>query len=179
MFGFHFSAAFRHCAAWGRPERLHAERHRAAPQQFLEKTIMEKEELLKEILLYKDERGAKSLLTDVLEPALAGIREEEMILSLTVREQSGVIYARTMDGEDAGIVLSDNVGSAFAAALEYIVSTYYRSCIPGGMIKHKIERAIDSILCALENGEEPRLPKITIYGDGLIDDRQDDDHQSN
>lgn len=140
---------------------------------------MEKEELLNEIMLYKDEHGAKSLLTDVVEPALAGIREEEMILSLTVREQSGVIYARTMDGEDAGIVLSDNVGSAFAAALEYIVSTYYRSCIPGGMIKHKIERAIDSILCALENGEEPRLPKITIYGDGLIDDRQEDDHQSN
>lgn len=151
----------------------------ALPHNNFRKKIMEKEELLKEILLYKDEHGAKSLLTDVVEPALAGIREEEMILSLTETAYSGVMYIRTMDGEDAGIVLSDKVGTAFSAALEYIVSTYYRCRIPGDMIKHKIEAAIDSILCAFENGEEPRLPKITIYGDGLTDDRQDDDHQSN
>lgn len=63
---------------------------------------MKKEKLLEKIEQYKDEHGAKAAILDIVEPALESIKKHEMILSLTDRNNSGVLYMRLMDGEDRG-----------------------------------------------------------------------------
>lgn len=135
---------------------------------------MKKEKLLEKIEQYKDEHGAKAAILDIIEPALENIKRHEMILSLTDRDNSGVLYMRLMDGEDRGIVIADNVGTAFSVALVHAISVYKRCGIPDRMIKHKLMRGVETFLEIINNGTDPRITELTMYGD-----RYDDDHQSN
>lgn len=81
---------------------------------------------------------------------------------------------RLMDGEDRGIVIADNVGTAFSVALVHAISVYKRCGIPDRMIKHKLMRCVETFLETINNGVDPRITEFTLYGD-----RYDDDHQSN
>lgn len=135
---------------------------------------MKKEKLLEKIEQYKDEHGAKAAILDIIEPVLENIKRHEMILSLTDRNNSGVLYMRLMDGEDNGIVIADNVGTAFSVALVHAISVYKRCGVPDGMIKHKLMQGIKTFLDIINDGTEPRITELTIYGD-----RYDDDQQTN
>ena len=135
---------------------------------------MKKEKLLEKIEQYKDEHGAKAAILDIVEPAMENIKKHEMILSLTDRNNSGVLYIRLMDGEDRGMVIADNVGTVFSTALIHIISVYKRCGVPDDMIKRKLKNTIEIYLNSINDATESSITELTIYGD-----RYDDDHQSN
>lgn len=135
---------------------------------------MKKEKLLEKIEQYKDEHGAKAAILDIVEPALENIKKHEMILSLTDRNNSGVLYIRLMDGEERGMVIADNVGTVFSTALIHIISVYKRCGVPDDMIKRKLKNKIEIYLNSINDATESSITELTIYGD-----RYDDDHQSN
>lgn len=118
---------------------------------------MKKEKLLEKIEQYKDEHGAKAAILDIVEPALENIKKHEMILSLTDRNNYGVLYIRLMDGEDRGMVIADNVGTVFSAALIHIISVYKRCGVPDDMIKRKLKNAIEIYLNSINDATESSI----------------------